>query len=50
MANAIAYYDMATLTAVNSFTVQAPGSTMIGDFTQSPKIMGFNAATGNRRE
>ena len=28
MANTVAYYDMATITAVKSFVVQAPGEAM----------------------
>ncbi len=33
MANALAYYDMATITAVKSFIVQAPGSNGIKPIT-----------------
>ena len=40
MANTLAYYDMATITAVKSFIVQAPGANVIKLFTAFLFVLG----------
>ncbi len=45
MANALAYYDTATITAVKSFIVQAPGGTAVpGMFCNFHPVKNHNIA------